>query len=206
MGEHGIGDDTIVIAYDAGTIPFAARLVWMLRYYGHDEAYVLAGGFPAWVAAGYPVADRPPRDRPGDVHPRAHAELRASRDEVLAIADGSSSTRSWSKRSAIKPTRSATATSPAPCASAATCCSRTRAAAGSQIPRRSTDSSRDAGLDPAQAHRRQLRQRRLRVRRVARAARSRLRRRRRLRRLVDGVEPRRSPDGSESLDALRARR
>ena len=44
MGEHGIGEDTIVIAYDAGTIPFAARIVWMLRYYGHDEAYVLAGG------------------------------------------------------------------------------------------------------------------------------------------------------------------
>jgi thiosulfate/3-mercaptopyruvate sulfurtransferase len=90
LGEHGIGDDTIVIAYDAGTIPFAARLVWMLRYYGHDEAYVLAGGYPAWVAAGYPVKTDVPVVAPATFTPRAHSALRASRDEVLAIAEGGS--------------------------------------------------------------------------------------------------------------------
>ena len=90
MGEHGIGDDTIVLAYDAGTIPFAARLVWMLRYYGHDEAYVIAGGFPAWVAAGYPVKTDTPAVVPATFTPRPRPELRASRDEVLAIAEGRS--------------------------------------------------------------------------------------------------------------------
>ena len=90
MGEHGIGDDSIVLAYDAGTIPFAARLVWMLRYYGHDEAYVIAGGFPAWVGAGYPVKTDVVECAPATFTPRAHPELRASRDEVLAIAEGRS--------------------------------------------------------------------------------------------------------------------
>ncbi len=90
MGEHGIGDDTIVLAYDAGTIPFAARLVWMLRYYGHDEAYVLAGGYPAWVAAGYPVKTEPTVPVPATFTPHVRPELRASRDEVLAIAEGHS--------------------------------------------------------------------------------------------------------------------
>jgi thiosulfate/3-mercaptopyruvate sulfurtransferase len=90
MGEHGIGDDTIVLAYDAGTIPFAARLVWMLRYYGHDEAYVLAGGYPAWVAAGYPVTTGTPAIAPATFTPRPRPELRASRDEVLAVAEGRS--------------------------------------------------------------------------------------------------------------------
>ncbi|HEX3467341.1 MAG TPA: sulfurtransferase [Candidatus Elarobacter sp.] len=90
MGEHGIGDDTIVLAYDAGTIPFAARLVWMLRYYGHDEAYVLAGGYPAWVTAGYPVKTDIPVYAPATFTPRARPELRAARDEVLAIAEGRS--------------------------------------------------------------------------------------------------------------------
>ena len=90
MGEHGIGDDTIVIAYDAGTIPFAARLVWMLHYYGHEEAYVLAGGYPAWVAAGYPIKTDVPLLTRVAFTPRAHAALRASRDEVLAIAQGRS--------------------------------------------------------------------------------------------------------------------
>ena len=93
MREHGIGDDTIVIAYDAGTIPFAARLVWMLRYYGHEEAYVLAGGYPAWVAAGYPIKTDVPVVAPAIFSPRAHCALRASRDEVLAIAEGRSSSQ-----------------------------------------------------------------------------------------------------------------
>ena len=93
LGEHGIGDDSIVIAYDAGTIPFAARLVWMLRYYGHDEAYVLAGGFPAWVAAGYPVQTGAPDVVPAAFTPRARPELRATREEVLAIAEGRSAAR-----------------------------------------------------------------------------------------------------------------
>ncbi len=90
MGEHGIGDDTIVVAYDAGTIPFAARLVWMLRYYGHDEAYVLAGGYPAWVAAGYPVSTAPVTPATATFTPRVHPGLRALRDDVLAIAEGRS--------------------------------------------------------------------------------------------------------------------
>ena len=90
MGEHGIGDDAIVVAYDAGTIPFAARLVWMLRYYGHDEAYVLAGGYPAWTAAGHPVKTGTIAVQPASFTARARPELRASRDEVLSIAEGRS--------------------------------------------------------------------------------------------------------------------
>src|SRR3979411_2133934 len=90
MGGHGIGDDTIVLAYDAGTVPFAARLVWMLRYYGHEEAYVLAGGFPAWTAAGYPVKTDVPAYPPATFTPHPHPALRATRDEGLAIAEGRS--------------------------------------------------------------------------------------------------------------------
>lgn len=91
LGAHGIGDDAVVVAYDAGTIPFAARMVWMLRYYGHDEAYVLAGGLPAWVAAGGALSGQAPALAPATFTPRERPELRASRDDVLAIAQGRSS-------------------------------------------------------------------------------------------------------------------
>lgn len=93
MSEHGIGDDTIVIAYDAGTIPFAARLVWMLRYYGHDEAYVLAGAYPTWIAAGNPLSTETPTYPRATFTPKPRPELRATRDEVLAIAEGRSATQ-----------------------------------------------------------------------------------------------------------------
>jgi thiosulfate/3-mercaptopyruvate sulfurtransferase len=88
---NGIGDDAIVVAYDAGTIPFAARMVWMLRYYGHDEAYVLAGGLPAWTAAGHPLATERTAIAPATFTARANDSLRASRDDVLAIVEGRAS-------------------------------------------------------------------------------------------------------------------
>jgi thiosulfate/3-mercaptopyruvate sulfurtransferase len=90
LGAHGIGADSVVVAYDAGTIPFAARMVWMLRYYGHAEAYVLAGGLPAWVAAGGALSSEPATPVPAAFPPRERPALRASREDVLAIAEGRS--------------------------------------------------------------------------------------------------------------------
>ncbi|MFM7427685.1 MAG: sulfurtransferase [Elainella sp.] len=46
---------TLVVAYDDSRFAFAARLWWLLRYYGHDQVVVLDGGYGAWRSAGYPV-------------------------------------------------------------------------------------------------------------------------------------------------------
>lgn len=63
MAAAGIGDDTVVVAYDDAGGVMAARLVWMLRAIGHQAA-VLDGGIGTWDG---------PLDR-GDVTapPRAH--------------------------------------------------------------------------------------------------------------------------------------
>jgi thiosulfate/3-mercaptopyruvate sulfurtransferase len=90
LGAHGVGDDTTVVAYDAGDVPYAARFVWMCRYYGHDAAHVLAGGFKEWVANGGPVETAAPIVRPATFTPQVRPALRASRDEVLAVAEGRS--------------------------------------------------------------------------------------------------------------------
>jgi thiosulfate/3-mercaptopyruvate sulfurtransferase len=47
MAQSGIGDDTVVIAYDDAGGVIAARLVWMLRATGH-EAALLDGGLTAY--------------------------------------------------------------------------------------------------------------------------------------------------------------
>ena len=47
MSMLGIGDDTVVVAYDDEGGVVAARLVWMLRATGH-EAALLDGGLPAY--------------------------------------------------------------------------------------------------------------------------------------------------------------
>jgi thiosulfate/3-mercaptopyruvate sulfurtransferase len=90
VGAKGIGDDAIVVAYDAGTVPFAARIVWNLRYYGHLEAYILAGGIREWTAAGQPLSEDIPQFAPAVFTSRVEPKIRATRDEVLAVAEGRS--------------------------------------------------------------------------------------------------------------------
>lgn len=56
----GIGDDTLVVAYDNNQSLYAARLWWALNYYGHTNVKVLDGGWRRWVAEGRPISfDRP---------------------------------------------------------------------------------------------------------------------------------------------------
>jgi thiosulfate/3-mercaptopyruvate sulfurtransferase len=90
MGANGIGDDAIVVAYDAGTIPFAARAVWNLRYYGHAAAYVLAGGINAWTAAGHALSTAAPIVVATTFNAHAQPQIRATREDVLAVAEGRS--------------------------------------------------------------------------------------------------------------------
>jgi thiosulfate/3-mercaptopyruvate sulfurtransferase len=90
MSENGIGDGTLVIAYDEGNVPYGARLVWMLRYYGHDDVAILAGGLAAWNAAGLPLTTDVPRFPRAAFTARERPALRATREDVIAIAEGRS--------------------------------------------------------------------------------------------------------------------
>jgi thiosulfate/3-mercaptopyruvate sulfurtransferase len=59
----GVDDDTQVVAYDAHSGMYAARLWWLLRWIGHEASAVLDGGLPAWQALGQPLSADPPEPR-----------------------------------------------------------------------------------------------------------------------------------------------
>jgi thiosulfate/3-mercaptopyruvate sulfurtransferase len=59
MGELGVGSDTRVVVYDSRQSMWAARVWWMLRYFGFDNAAVLNGGWSAWSRGGYPICSNP---------------------------------------------------------------------------------------------------------------------------------------------------
>jgi len=48
-----------VAAYDAAGGSIAARLWWLMRYFGHDCVALLDGGLPAWQTAGYELENGP---------------------------------------------------------------------------------------------------------------------------------------------------
>ena len=62
VGALGVGNDSLVIFYDQKGLASAARGWWMMGLYGHDNAAVLDGGLPKWIAGGgkTEAGDSPP--------------------------------------------------------------------------------------------------------------------------------------------------
>ncbi len=81
----GIGPDHTVVVYDDLGSLFAARLWWVLRYYGHEDVHLLDGGWQGWIESGLPVSAHAARavDSP-PFTPRAEPERLATLDDVLA--------------------------------------------------------------------------------------------------------------------------
>lgn len=84
MERAGVGEGTRAVIYDNEKHMWAARLWWMLRAYGFDEAAVLDGGFDAWTAEGRAVTtDNEPRKAARfALHPRPDAFV--TKEDVLA--------------------------------------------------------------------------------------------------------------------------
>ncbi len=80
MSRAGIGDDTLVVAYDEGMSGGAARLWWLLRHFGHNSAAVLDGGLQAWLG---PLESRDEEIEPADFTSRMRQHDTAATDELL---------------------------------------------------------------------------------------------------------------------------
>lgn len=74
----GVGNHTQVVAYDDAGGMFAARLWWLLRWFGHHRVGVLDGGLQAWLAAGQALTEDAPTPCPSTYT----LALRADRVEV----------------------------------------------------------------------------------------------------------------------------
>ena len=63
LGNWGVGNDSEVVVYDAGSGAIAARAWWMMHWLGHDSVRLLDGGIKAWLDAGHAL-DNVPAARP----------------------------------------------------------------------------------------------------------------------------------------------
>lgn len=83
MSRYGVGEGTRVVLYDTGSGIWAARVWWMLRAFGFDDAAVLNGGWIKWRAEDRPVSSDPPRHPPAKFVARPRPDLIASKQQVL---------------------------------------------------------------------------------------------------------------------------
>jgi thiosulfate/3-mercaptopyruvate sulfurtransferase len=84
MGRAGVGDGIRVILYDRDVNMWAARVWWMLRAFGFDNAAVLNGGFKKWTVEGRPVATDAGTAPARTFTPRPRPGLMAHKAGVLA--------------------------------------------------------------------------------------------------------------------------
>lgn len=83
MSAIGIGNDSAVVLYDRGMNMWAARIWWMLRSFGFENAAVLDGGWTEWEAKGLPTSTEAPQYPPANFVAEPRSGLIASQQEVL---------------------------------------------------------------------------------------------------------------------------
>ena len=84
MGKLGVGDGTRVVLYDRAVNMWAARVWWMLRAVGFDNAAILNGGWRKWTLEGRPVSTEPCRYPPAKLVARPRPQVFADKSAVLA--------------------------------------------------------------------------------------------------------------------------
>lgn len=85
----GINRSSQIVVYDNQGHRFAARIFYVLEFFGHPRVAVLNGGFPKWQSEGKPTSTESPSVSPGDFKP-------AVKSSVIATAD-------WVKQNINKP-------------------------------------------------------------------------------------------------------
>ncbi|MGH2370195.1 MAG: sulfurtransferase, partial [Chloroflexota bacterium] len=101
MSRAGIGPETHVVAYDDAGGSTAARLWWLLRYFGHPRVSVLDGGIGRWIAEGRPLATAVPEPPPASFTAQPQpswvvdreAVQRLSRDATALVLDARAAER-----------------------------------------------------------------------------------------------------------------
>ena len=91
MSRYGVSEGTYVVLYDSLMNIWAARVWWMLRAFGFDNAAVLSGGWRKWRQEERPVSTTPTKHPFGHFVARPRPQLIARKSDVLA-AIGSGTT------------------------------------------------------------------------------------------------------------------
>jgi thiosulfate/3-mercaptopyruvate sulfurtransferase len=83
MRDLGVNRGSRVICYDSMGGTLAARIWWVLWYYGHEQVAVLDGGLTAWQAAELPTESDWKKPAAGDWTADQHDERIAGCDAML---------------------------------------------------------------------------------------------------------------------------
>jgi thiosulfate/3-mercaptopyruvate sulfurtransferase len=87
MARLGISDTTRVVVYDERGGIYAARLWWILNYFGHPDVALLNGGWVKWTADQRPVTTDAPAPAAGRFTARPRPQWLATASDVARAID-----------------------------------------------------------------------------------------------------------------------
>lgn len=82
LESSGIDPNTTIIAYDDQSSAMASRLLWLMKYMGHSDVFIMDGGFSAWLEQGYPTSTVVYQQEKTTYQPHLHNNLIATQDDV----------------------------------------------------------------------------------------------------------------------------
>jgi len=85
MRDCGVNQDTLIVCYDDQRLAGAARLWWLLNYFGHRNTKVLNGGLNAWQKSDLSISTAEPDKAPlGNFIAKPNADMQTSQERLLA--------------------------------------------------------------------------------------------------------------------------
>jgi len=78
----GVSSNSQVVIYDDQGSRFAARVFYVLEFFGHSHVQVLNGGFKKWRSEGLPLTTDSPIIGPGDFKPQVNPAIIATAEWV----------------------------------------------------------------------------------------------------------------------------
>jgi thiosulfate/3-mercaptopyruvate sulfurtransferase len=88
IGALGIGADSKVVVYDDNRSKDAARIWWLLRYWGVEDVRLLNGGWAGWKAGGHPTEKEENTAKAVKFEAKARAARLATKDQLLRSLKG----------------------------------------------------------------------------------------------------------------------
>ncbi|MBU1008849.1 MAG: sulfurtransferase [Bacteroidetes bacterium] len=86
FAEDGVSETKKIVVYDEGSMKYASRVYWILKYMGAPNVMVLNGGLEAWKAGRKPVTKNPSTVEKASFNGKANPGMIASADDVKAAA------------------------------------------------------------------------------------------------------------------------
>jgi len=83
---RGVSESTEVVFYEDNSGMRAARGLWFLEFFGHQNVRILDGGIQAWKAAGFAVTTEAASPKTATFKSSERREVLATVDDVLHSA------------------------------------------------------------------------------------------------------------------------